>query len=217
MSRADLCSQLRLYVVIDPAFCRLDPVETCRAVLAGGATAIQLRVKRMTDREALGFADRMRPLAAGSDALFIVNDRLDLALACGAGGAHLGVDDLPVASARSIALDDFVIGFSPENDEQSRTATQQGASYLGIGPVFGTTSKGDAGPPVGLETLARRSRVSGLPVVGIGGVNEFNASEVLDAGACGVAVMSAITEATSPERATRAIAKELASSSQALQ
>jgi thiamine-phosphate diphosphorylase len=156
----------------------------------------------------------MQPLAAGSDALFIVNDRLDLALACGAGGVHLGVDDLPVASARSIALDDFVIGFSPENDEQSRSAAQLGASYLGIGPVFGTTSKGDAGPPVGLETLARRRGLSSLPIVGIGGVNEFNASQILNAGACGVAVMSAITGAPSPERATRAIARELASISQ---
>jgi thiamine-phosphate diphosphorylase len=214
MSQADLCSRLRMYVVIDPELCQMDPVETCRAVLAGGATAIQLRSKRTTDRQTLALADQMQALAAASYALFIVNDRLDLALACGADGVHLGVDDLPVVSARSIAPEEFVIGFSPENDEQSSAAAKHGASYLGIGPVFGTSSKGDAGPPVGLETLARRSRLAGLPAVGIGGVNMTNAAQVLDAGACGVAVMSAVIRAPSPEHATRAIAGELAASSQ---
>jgi thiamine-phosphate diphosphorylase len=214
MASSDLCQQLRVYVVIDPALCHWDPLETCRQALSGGATAIQLRSKQMTDRETLELAERMRAETTQSDGLFIVNDRLDIALACGADGVHLGVDDLPVSAARSLSGGRFIIGYSPEHDEQAALAGSQGADYLGVGPVFGTTSKHDAGPAIGLETMARRKDLSELPVIGIGGVNQTNAGQVIEAGACGVAVMSSIIMTASPAQSTREIVTEVSAALQ---
>jgi thiamine-phosphate pyrophosphorylase len=214
VSTINLCERLRVYVVIDPGHCRFDPVETCRMVLDGGATALQLRSKRSTDRETLRLAESIRVLSAASGTLFFVNDRLDIALACGADGLHLGVDDLPLEQARRIGGDQLIIGFSPEYDEQAKCASSQGADYLGIGPIFGTISKDDAGPAIGIETLVRRKNLSGLPVIGIGGINPANAALVVGAGACGVAAMSAIIGAESPQQVTAGIAGHVESGSQ---
>ena len=209
MNLVDLCLRLRVYVVIDPQYCLADPITVCRDVLAGGATSVQLRHKHSPDRDTLVLAEAMRALTTADGALFIVNDRLDLALASGADGVHLGAGDLPLAAARSIAGDGLVIGYSPETDEQARVSAQLGASYLGVGPVYGTASKADAGPAIGLETLIRRQALSGLPVVGIGGIDAANARRVIESGACGVAIMSAIIASPSPAGATRTIANEL--------
>jgi thiamine-phosphate diphosphorylase len=161
----------------------------------------------VTDREAIEIAGKLNNLCQLSRSLFVVNDRVDIALAVGAAGVHLGVDDMPLQDARRLSGSGVVIGYSPETDEQAASAAGRGADYLGIGPVFGTSSKSDAGDAIGLETLRRRVSLAGIPVVGIGGISPRNAAEVVEAGAVGVAVASAILGSSDPRR----VADELVS------
>lgn len=192
-------------MVIDPRFTPHDPIELTRTCIEGGATAVQLRSRKLTDRESLELAQAMRSLTRIADALFFINDRVDLALAVQADGVHLGVDDLPLADARSIGGPDLLIGYSPETDDHTAGARSLGADYLGVGPVFGTSSKQDAGPAIGLECLRNRVRLARIPVIGIGGITAENALSVIAAGTCGVAVMSSIIASDDPGSETRLI------------
>lgn len=196
---------LRVYLVYDPTTCISRSVtETIDAVIAGGVTALQLRWKSGTDREIVHLANVIGPRLRERGIPFLINDRVDLALAAGADGVHLGVDDLPLEDARRIAGPGFIIGYSPETDAQIVEAATN-ASYLGIGPFFATQTKLDAGEALGPGEFARRRALTSLPVVGIGGIIATNASEVMAAGADGVAVASAILGANDPEVATRAL------------
>ena len=205
MSEATLAERLRLYLVADPEASRRPLTETVDAALRGGVTAVQLRAKRLTDREATELAKRLAASCRDHGALFLVNDRIDIALAAGADGVHLGVDDLPIEDARRMAGREFIIGFSPETDAQAAAAGPLGASYLGVGPVFGSVSKADAGEAIGLATLERRVAMAGVPVIGIGGVTGGNAAAAIETGAAGVAVVSAILGANDPETAARSL------------
>jgi len=200
-----LPEHLRLYLVAGTHEAPNGLLETIEAALSGGVTAVQLREKSGSDRAILATAERVRELCLEHGAAFFLNDRLDLALAANADGVHLGVDDISIPAVRRIAGPDFVIGFSPETDLGARSARIEGASYLGVGPIFGTRSKADAGPAIGVSSLKRRIEVSGLPVIGIGGIDAGNASSVIEAGASGIAVMSAILKATDPQAAARAL------------
>ena len=199
----DLTEHLKLYLVADPDQTSRDLIADVRAALAGGVTAVQLRVKRGTDRAILDLARTFAAACRDHDALFLVNDRVDIALAAAADGVHLGVDDLPLRHARTLLGPSAVIGFSPETDQQAAEARCQGADYLGIGPVFATMSKGDAGTAIGVVTLQRRTGLAGIPVIGIGGISATNATDVIHAGAVGVAVISAILGAPDPSVAAR--------------
>lgn len=205
MNDSKLLDHLRLYLVVGSLDAPGGLLETVEAALLGGVTAVQLREKSGTDLEILRAAERLQELCTDHGAAFLMNDRIDLALAAGADGVHLGVDDLPVPAARRIAGSDFWIGFSPDTDTGARSARLEGASYLGVGPVFGTSSKSDAGPAIGLGQLKRRVIVADLPVIGIGGIDASNAASVIRAGASGVAVMSTILQAADP----RAVAENL--------
>jgi thiamine-phosphate pyrophosphorylase len=205
VSSRTLNEQLRLYLVAGTQDAPHGLLETVEAALIGGVTAVQLREKGATDREILATAERVRELCLEHGAAFFLNDRLDLALAAQAEGIHLGVDDLPIPAARRIAGPELTIGFSPESDLGARSARIEGGSYLGVGPIYGTKSKSDAGPAIGLNVLKRRIEVSGLPVIGIGGISAENAGSVIGAGAAGVAVMSAILMASDPQAAARAL------------
>lgn len=205
MSSRTLTDQLRLYLVAGTQDAPHGLLESIEAALIGGVTAVQLREKGVTDREILATAERVRELCLEHGAAFFLNDRLDLALAANAGGIHLGVDDLPIPAARRIAGPEFAIGYSPDSDLGARSARIEGGSYLGVGPIFGTRSKSDAGPAIGLHVLKRRIEVSGLPVIGIGGIDAGNAGSVVKAGAAGVAVMSAILQAPDPRTAAQAL------------
>ena len=196
--RATLRERLAVYLVADPDLVAGDMLRTVDLALAGGVTAVQLRAKCLPDREVLALARAMRERCAAAGALCFVNDRLDLALAAGADGVHLGVDDLPLPDARRLAGPSIIIGYSPETDEQVRQAAEAGADYLGIGPVFGTQSKADAGPRIGLGVLHRRTRLTTLPVIGIGGIGPAQAGRVIASGAVGVAVAGAILRSSSP-------------------
>lgn len=203
----DLRSALRLYLVADPEHCQGDLVEVVESAITGGVTMVQLRAKRLSDLDHLRLAKRLAAACGATGVPFIINDRIDIALAASADGVHLGIDDLPLESARSIGGPGFLVGYSPDTDDQLVTAVARGADYLGIGPVFGTATKPDAGSALGLEEFKRRVRFAELPVVGIGGIHAGNARPVLTAGASGVAVVSAILGAEDPGEAARQLSR----------
>ncbi len=179
-------------------------VAVVQAALEAGATAVQLRDKEATSAELFGMARELEPLVRHHGALFLVNDRFDVALAVNADGVHLGDDDLPVTAARRAVPRDFVIGRSADTEDAARAAESAGADYLGVGSVFGTSTKAEvAGEVIGTDQLARVARAVTIPVVGIGGVTPANAAQVAAAGAAGIAVVSAVMAARDPAAATR--------------
>jgi thiamine-phosphate pyrophosphorylase len=204
-----LLAGLRLYLVADPDLSVRPLEETVAAALDGGVTAVQLRAKSLTDREHVALARRIRSLCQRAGVLFFVNDRVDIALAAHADGVHLGADDLSIEDARIILGNTMMIGYSPDTDDQAASARKRGADYLGVGPVFGTASKSDAGIAIGLETLRRRVAAAGVPVIGIGGITPDNALSVARAGAAGVAVVSAIVRASDPRAASMELRKAI--------
>jgi thiamine-phosphate pyrophosphorylase len=184
-------------------------VDVVRAALGGGAPCIQLRAKTDTAREMVELARALREATHAAGALLIVNDRVDVALAAGADGAHVGDDDLPVPAARRIVPPGFLLGRSTETPQQAVQAREDGADYVGVGPVYETASKDDAGNPVGLARVAAVVRAAGIPAVGIGGIDAANAAEVVRAGAVGVAVIRAVMQAHDPAEAVRELLREV--------
>lgn len=173
-----------------------------RAVAAarGGATMMQLRLK---DADARTMVEVARALVNALAVPVLVNDRVDVALAAGAAGAHVGADDLPVAAARRIAPAEFIIGTSVGCDAE--VAPARAADYVGIGPVYATTSKLDAGRAIGVDEFARLARACEVPAVAIGGVTPATAGSLRTAGASGVAVIRAVFGDPDPEAAARAL------------
>ena len=207
MSRdAGLAGRLALYLVADPDQTNSSLLDDVADALAGGVTAVQLRAKTLSDREALWLARKMRELCTEASALFIVNDRIDIALASAADGVHLGVDDLPLEAARQIGGEEFIIGYSPETDDQTTEGSDRGADYLGVGPVYGTKSKNDAGAAIGLDVIRRRANLVGIPLIGIGGISADNATAVIESDAVGVAVVSSILRSDDPRIAASRLA-----------
>lgn len=199
-----------LYVITDAGlFAGRGHVDVARAALAGGARILQLRDKHTPDEELLPIARLVRKLADDAGALFIVNDRIELALAAGADGIHLGQEDMPCRRARSL-WPAGIIGVSIDDAATARQAEADGADYLGVGPIFGTRTKGDAGPAVGLEQIARARAASSLPIVAIGGISAANVASVAVAGAECAAVISAVVSAPDMERATRELCRAFA-------
>ena len=201
-----LAERLRLMVVTDRRSAGARSIlDVAAAAVGAGATAIQLRDKALPARDLCLLGEALVALCHARGALCLVNDRLDVALACGADGVHLGQDDLPLARARAIAGAHFVIGVSAGLPDEARRAAAEGADYLGTGSVFATASKPDAGEPIGPEGLERVVLASTLPVVAIGGITSGNARQAMTAGASGVAVISAVMGAADPAGATRAL------------
>ncbi|MFN7018675.1 MAG: thiamine phosphate synthase [Fimbriimonadales bacterium] len=190
-----------LYVITEPLL--RDPIEGAQLALEGGARIIQLRDKQATTRQLVQTGLTLRELTRRYGAMLIVNDRLDVAIAIEADGVHLGQDDMPAALARRIAGEHFIIGVSAETVEEAVQAEADGASYLGVGPMFATTTKPDAGAPVGPERLRIIKQAVSIPVFGIGGITQENAGAVLAAGADGICVISAIMGAADPKEATQ--------------
>ena len=204
--RDRLRDALRVYVLTDQILAAGREVEPIvAAAITGGATAIQFRWKLGPLPEALRAGRALRELCRDTGVLFVVNDRVDLALALGADGVHLGVEDLPVATARALIGDRMIIGYSPETPADAVSAEPSGADYLGVGPIFGTTTKADAGNAVGPGHLAEIVRAVSIPVVGIGGITADNAPAVVTAGATGVAVISAVVGARDVQAAAHAL------------
>ena len=193
-----------VYLVTDETLAGVRGVEAAvRAAVEGGVTLVQVRAKRAAARDVLARARALREWLTPRNVPLIVNDRLDLALAVGAAGVHLGQDDLPCADARRLAGPDFLIGVSVSAADEARRAAADGADYLAVSPVFATPTKPDAPHAVGLEGLRAIRAAVNLPLVGIGGLHAGNAEAVIRAGAQGVAVVSAILAAPDPRTATR--------------
>ena len=195
-----------LYLVTDRALARgRDLADVVRAAVAGGVTCVQVREKDCSNREFLDVARRVQAVLRGTGVPLLINDRLDIALAVGAEGVHLGQQDLTLADARRLGPAAWIIGISAESVEDARRADAEGADYIGVSPVFATPTKTDTATPLGLEGLRQIRAVTRLPLVAIGGINLGNAREVIRAGADGLAVVSAIVSADDPRAAAAAL------------
>jgi len=203
---AGLASRLRLMVVTEPRPASGLPLaEVVEAALEAGATALELRHEGAAGAELLEEAARLLPLARRHGALFLVNDRADVALAAGADGVHLGPDDPPVAATRRVVPDGFLIGWSTDDPAAARNAAAAGADYLGVGAVYGTRSKrGLADERIGPARVREVLEAAGLPGVGIGGITPENAAPVFRAGA-GVAVLGCVMGAADPGAVVRGL------------
>ncbi|AVX20102.1 MULTISPECIES: thiamine phosphate synthase [Carboxydocella] len=195
---------LSLYVISGQHLAQgRELLAVMEAALVGGATVIQLREKNLSGRELVAAGLALKELAHRYGATFIVNDRVDIALAVDADGVHLGQDDLPVTMARQIMGPDKIIGLSTHSWEQALAASKLPVDYIGVGPVFPTSSKPDAEKPVGLSLVQRVARELSVPFVAIGGINAGNIQQVLAAGARNVAVISAVVAAPDVTAAAR--------------
>lgn len=192
-------ARLRLIVVTDRRLAApRNIVQVVCDALRAGCPAVQLREKELPPRDILPLARTVRRATHDAGALLLVNDRLDVALAVGADGVHLGPDDLPVGHARELAPPGFLIGYSAATVARARSAIASGADYIGCGPLFPTTTKPDAGSAIGVARLARIAQAVDAPVVAIGGIDAENAPAAIQAGAAGVAVIAAVMAAADP-------------------
>lgn len=200
---------LRVYAVLDPTRCRERPLAAMAAAAAqGGATLVQLRDKRTRTREVMAAARAVRAALEPFAVPLLINDRVDVALATGAAGVHLGQDDMAPEDARRLLGRKAIIGATVHHPEEADRLAPGIVDYAGIGPVFATASKASEVPPIGPAGLARlvarlRGRLSRLPCCGIAGITHLNAHEVIAAGADGVAVIADIFMADDVEAATR--------------
>ncbi len=205
-----------LYVITDPVLSRgRSHVEMARAALEGGADAVQLRDKSTSAYNLCLSAAEIQPIARKFGAAFLVNDRVDIALVSGADGAHVGPDDLPAREARKLLPRPGVLGVSVGDRTEARRAERAGADYLGVGPVFATSTKPDAGEPLGIDQLAAIVGAVSIPVVAIGGINLENLALVIGAGAAGAAVVSAVATADDMAAAARALKRRIVESRRA--
>ena len=198
-----------LYVILDREVARgRDMLALLDAVLAGGCRIIQLREKHMALAELYPLAEAMAERCRRAGALFIINDRADLALAVGAGGLHVGQDDLPASAARRLLPSGTVLGVSTHDVRQARQALADGADYVAVGSIFPTGTKA-AFELVGPVLVRNLRSLIPVPLVGIGGITLDNAEQVVGAGADAVAVISAVCAAPDPEAATRRLMERL--------
>jgi len=194
----------RLHVLTDFHFQqRVGHADLARQALAGGAEVIQFRQKEGTTRSRLYEAKRAAAVCRRAAALYLVDDDVDIALAVGAGGVHLGQDDMPVDVARRVLGDEAIIGATASTATEAEDAARAGASYIGFGPVFPTGSKSNPKPVRGLRGLAEACRAVDIPVIAIAGITPQRVAAVLETGAHGVAVMTAITTSRDVTGATR--------------
>jgi thiamine-phosphate pyrophosphorylase len=202
---------LRLNAIVDPERARgRDLVALARQIAAGGATLVQLRDKKNDTRAMVDLARALRAALAPFSVPFVVNDRVDVALAAKADGVHIGPDDMAVEDARALLGPGAIIGVSIKSVEAAEAAPVGLFDYAGVGGVYATLSKEQKNPPIGPEGLSRiagvlRRRVPQLPIVGIAGIDASNAGAVIAAGADGVAVISALSSAPDPQAAARAL------------
>ena len=195
-----------VYLVTDRPLCMgRDILDVVAEAVQGGVTTVQLREKECDVRDFVELARALRGLLAPWGIPLVINDRVDVALAAGADGVHVGQSDMTVADVRDLAGEDLLVGLSVETLEQALATEHLPVDYLGVGPIFDTPTKSDAAPALGFVGLKRIRRLCPHPLVAIGGINQDNTSEIIQAGAHGVAVVSAICSAHSPREATEQI------------
>lgn len=191
-----------LYLVTDSLFLGDRPLaEVVREAVAGGATVVQYREKRASTRRMVVEAQELVAICRPRNVPFLINDRLDVALAVGADGVHLGQDDMPLPLARKILGPEKILGITVHNESELEAAEAQGADYLSLAPVFATSTKPDHQPPMGLQGLRKLAAKAHLPTVAIGGITRENAADVVRCGVDGICVVSAILAASDPRKA----------------
>ena len=201
----------RIYPLTDVPLSRISHAEQVKLLSLGGASLVQLREKRMPARKFYEQAKEAMAVALSCGVQLLINDRVDVALAVGAHGVHLGQDDMPPDAARKLLGPNAVIGYSTHNIEQAIAATKLPIDYLAIGPIFATTTKTDTAPVLGLDGLRTvREAIGSFPLVAIGGITAANGGAVIEAGADSVAVISALLSNSHriPE-ATRSLLQDL--------
>lgn len=197
-----------LYLVTDRGLAKgRTTLEIVSRAVRGGVSCVQLREKSCSFREFMEEALAVREVLRNHSVPLIINDRVDVALAVGADGVHLGQSDMPCRIARRILPPGSIVGVSAESMTDALEAERDGADYIGVSPVFATPTKTDTAPPLGLEGLRRIRERVGLPLVAIGGLNDSNAAQAIRSGADGVAVVSAIVGAEDPTLAARHLAR----------
>ncbi len=200
----------KLHILTDTVLqSRFSHMEITRLAIAGGADTIQYRQKSGSTREMIEIAQDLKQLCSEAGVTFIVNDRLDVAIAAEANGVHLGQDDFPIPMARQLLGEGRIIGGSAATLDEARKCLSEGADYVGFGPVYPTSSKDDAGPVSGIDILKQVVEIIPVPIIAIGGVGAENIPDVMRAGAHGIAVISAVCCQDDPEKATRAIYQAL--------
>lgn len=205
---------LRLYALIDPAVAGGRSLGEIARLIAGSATLVQLRDKHGSTRQLVEEARELTMVLAPLDIPLLINDRVDVALAAEADGVHIGQDDMSPADARLLLGRTAIIGLSIKTVEQAKVAPLELLDYVGVGGVYGTTSKDTTSPPIGLSGLgaivqAIRARDPKFPICGIAGINQSNAADVIAQGADGVAVISALSLAADPTLAARDLLSEV--------
>ena len=198
----------RLHVLTDVRGGR-DALAVTAAAVAAGAPVVQVRAKGCTDRALLDFARRVVELCSAAGATCLVNDRVDVALAAGAAGTHLGADDLPIAAVRRVAGPGHLIGGTARDAARAAALVAEGADYLGVGPTYRTVTKTGLPDPLGPAAVGAVARAVDVPVVAIGGVGVEHVAELQAAGVWGVAVVTAVSDAPDPAAATTALLEAL--------
>ena len=200
----------KLHILTDTVLqSRFSHMEITRLAIAGGADTIQYRQKSGSTREMIEIARNMKRLCSEAGVTFIVNDRLDVAIAAEADGVHLGQEDFPIPMAREILGEGRIIGGSAATLDEARKCLSEGADYVGFGPVYPTSSKDDAGPVSGIDILKQVVEIIPVPIIAIGGVGAENIPDVMRTGAHGIAVISAVCCQDDPEKATRSLYQAL--------
>ncbi len=199
-----------LYVVTGQEFARdRSQLEVVQACISGGAGIIQLREKHWPAARLIEIGRELRRVTREGEVLLIVNDRVDLAVALEADGVHIGQQDIPLQLVRKMVCPGMVVGVSAGTSEEAWAAEREGASYLGVGPIFPTETKKDARPPRGLSLLKEIRQATDLPIYAIGGIKIHNVASVIRTGVDGVAVVSAVIGADNITGAARAFVEEI--------
>lgn len=205
MKRSDYC----LYFATDSGMLKgRDLCDIIAEAIAGGVTMVQLREKALSSRCFFELGEQVRNITATYRVPLIINDRIDLMLALGADGVHIGKDDLPLPAARQIA-GDGIVGYSVDTLEDLRYAEESGADYVGIGPVYATSTKTDAGAVLGVDGLRQIVAQARVPCVAIGGIKEENCAEVAGTGVSGVCVISTLMNAVDTEKTASVMRQRL--------
>ncbi len=192
-------------LITDRNQCKHPLLKTIESALKGGVKTVQLREKGLATRDIYSLACELRNITSDFKANFIINDRVDIALAVEADGVHLGWQSLPFPVVRGLVGSERLIGVSTHNRQEALQAQSSGADYIAFGPVFDTPSKAGLLNPTGVEAIQRLKKEIHIPIVALGGINERNVEAVLDGGAYGIAVISSIMQADNPEDAARCI------------
>ena len=209
MRNKERLNNLFFTLITDRNHCKQPLIDTISFALKGGVKTVQLREKGLATHELYSLACELRKITSDFKANFIVNDRIDIALAVEADGVHLGWQSLPFGIVRKLLGFEKLIGVSTHDRQEALQAQEYGADYITFGPVFDTPSKAGLLKPTGVEEIQKLKREIHIPVVALGGINERNVEAVLEGGADGIAVISSIMQAENPEGAARCLSKKI--------